>query len=103
MAVMTDDERRDFHRKSRRRETLAMVIQGATVVMAVASFALWAAGRTVLTPAWVIISALLAVGNIYAQRTIRLLREANRDAQEHLRWVQDQRHATAEDPMRKLS
>jgi hypothetical protein len=90
MTVMTDDE---HHRKSRRRETAIMVVDVAIALAAGASLILWAAGGTVLTPGWLVIAITMAVRNIYAQRTIRLLREAHREAQEHSAWLLEQWHA----------
>jgi hypothetical protein len=90
MTVMTDE---DYHRKSRRRETFIMTTDAAIVVLAVASFALWAAGLPLPVPAWLAIAAVLAVANIYAQRLQRLLRETNRELLERCHWLQEQWHA----------
>lgn len=56
-----------------------MVFHGGVAVAAAAAIAWWATGHTVLVPAWLAIVAFQAVTLIYAQKTIRLLRRANRE------------------------
>jgi hypothetical protein len=96
MAVMTDDERREYHRRSRRRETLIMAVDAVIALIAGVSFIWWTVGGTVPVVGWLVMAVTMAIRNIYAQRTIRLLREANRDVQVLLNGVQQQWQAFME-------
>jgi hypothetical protein len=99
MTAMSSEEEHaaETERRTKRNERLetgVMVFQGALALLAVSGIIWWATGHYVLVPAWLTIVALQAVTAIYAQRTIRLLRRANREAYGHVRLLQEQlRHA----------
>ena len=69
-------ERRD--KRNERLERNIMVFQGILALFALAAIAWWATGHSVPVPAWLAIVAIQCVMQIFAQKTIRLLRRANR-------------------------
>ena len=81
-------ERRD--KRNERLETGVMVFQGVLALLAVAAIPWWATGHAVLVPAWLAIVALQAVTQIYAQKTIRVLRRANRVAWHYADLLREQ-------------
>ena len=70
-------ERRD--KRNERLERNIMIFQGVLGLFAAATIVWWATGHAVLVPAWLAIVAIQAVMQIFSQKTIRLLRRANRD------------------------
>lgn len=58
-----------------------MAFNAGLALAAAAAIARWATGHSVLVPAWLAIVVIGAVEQIFAQKTIRLLRRANRDLQ----------------------
>lgn len=95
--MSSEEEQQRLDRRSEHRETVAMAIQVAIMLTAAVSLALWASGGYVFAPAWIVMAGILAFAHFYAQRTIRLLRRANRDAQKSLRTLQDQVRRTLSD------
>ena len=81
-------ERRD--KRSERLERNIMIFQGVLALCTAAGIAWWATGHYVLVPAWLAIVAIQAVTQIYGQKTIRLLRRANRDLLQYADALREQ-------------
>ena len=81
-------ERRD--KRNERLERNIMIFQGVLALLALAAIPWWATGHYTLVPAWLSIVAIQAVMQIFSQKTIRLLRRANRDLYQCVRACREQ-------------